>query len=110
MEEPTVITPNDDVGISLMAGEEADAVVSLLRDRLGDALRVSDHVAYVKLETSIGQIEVRFEDAAEVLGRPFTLGQFQVILSSYYGRPTVDDDMFGVYSSMTAGVIANGDH
>jgi hypothetical protein len=103
------IEANEDVGISLMAGEEADAVVDILREELGDRLRVTDCITYLKLETDAGHLEVRFADVAEVLGRPFTLGDFQAIFASYYGRPSVDDDQIGVYASMTAGVFdSNG--
>jgi hypothetical protein len=94
----------DDVGISLMAGEEANAISEILRDALGDGLRVSDCTTYLKLETESGSLEIHFEDVGEKLGRPFTLSDFQLVFASYYGRPCVRDDMIGVYSSMTVGV------
>lgn len=103
------LVANDDVGISIMAGEEADAIVDILRDELGDRLRVSDHVTYIKLETDAGKLEIRFADVAEALGRRFTLSDFQVVFSSYYGRPQVSDDEVAVYASMTAGVLGDGD-
>jgi len=103
------VVANNDVGISLMAGEEADAIVDILREELGDRLRVNDHLTYVKLETDAGRLEVFFDEVGQALGRPFTLGDFQVIFASYYGRPQVFDHKMGVYSSMTAGVIRDGD-
>jgi len=48
------VVPNDEIGISLMAGEEADAIVELLTEELGDRLRVKDCVTYLKLETDAG--------------------------------------------------------
>lgn len=95
---------NDDVGMSLMAGEEADAIIEILRDQLGDELRVTDCVTYMKLETAAGQLEVRFDDVAEILGHRFTMSDFQTIFASYYGRPSMLEDQIGVYASMTAGV------
>lgn len=95
---------NDDVGISLMAGEETDAIVDLLVDQLGDQLRVSDCITYLKLETNVGMLEIRFAEVAEILGRAFSLSDFQLIFSSYYGRPEVFEDKIGVYASMERGV------
>lgn len=100
---------NNEVGISLMSGEEADAIVEILKEQMGDDLRVTDSITYLKLETSVGQIELKFADVSEALGRSFTLGDFQVIFASYYGRPSIADDHIGVYSSMTAGVTDSTD-
>ena len=100
---------NDDVGMSLMAGEETDAIVELLREDLGDSLRVTDCITYLKLETDAGRIEVRFGDVAEMLGRRFTMSDFQAIFSSYYGRPSLTDDYIRVDASMTAGVLDDED-
>ena len=102
---PTQADTNDDVGMSLMAGEETDAVVELLRDELGERLRVTDCITYLKLETDAGQLEVRFADVAELLGRRFTMADFQSIFSSYYGRPSTSDEWIRVDASMTAGVL-----
>jgi hypothetical protein len=102
---PDGLVANNEVGISLMAGEEADAIVDLLKEELGDQLQVTDCITYLKLETSVGQIELDFADVAEALGHRFDLGDFQVIFSSYYGRPMVTDTMIGVYSDMSAGVV-----
>ena len=104
-EELTQVEANDAVGISLTAGEEADAIVAVLREELGDQLRVTDCVTYLKLETDRGMLEVRFDDVAEMLGHRFGMSDFQMIFSSYYGRPLIGEDRIGVYSSMTVGVI-----
>jgi hypothetical protein len=104
LDQDEQIEANDDVGISLTAGEEADAIVDILREELGGQLRVTDCLTYLKLETS-GQLEVHFAEVAEVLGHQFGLNDFQMIFSSYYGRPLILDDRIGVYSSMTAGVL-----
>jgi hypothetical protein len=102
---PPEAEANDDVGMSLMAGEETDAVVELLRAELGDRMRVTDCITYLKLETGAGHLEVRFGDVAEVLGRRFTMADFQTIFSSYYGRPSITDELIRVDASMTAGVL-----
>lgn len=102
---PTQAETNDDVGMSLMAGEETDAVVQLLREELGDQLRVTDCITYHKLETDAGHLEVRFGAVAELLGRRFTMADFQGIFSSYYGRPSITDEWIRVDASMTAGVL-----
>jgi hypothetical protein len=96
---------NNDVGISIFAGEEADAIIELLREDLGDKLRVTDCLTYMKLETDVGKIEVKFDDVAEVLGHRFTQGDFQAVFASYYGRPSLLDDRMVVSTGMSVGVI-----
>jgi hypothetical protein len=102
---PAQAEANDDVGMSLMAGEETDAVIELLGEDLGPRLRVTDCITYRKLETDAGYLEVRFDDVAERLGRRFTMADFQAIFSSYYGRPSMTDEWIRVDASMTAGVL-----
>jgi len=102
---PPPAEANDDVGMSLMAGEETDAVVAVLRDDLGARLRVTDCMTYLKLETDAGHLEIRFDDVADLLGRRFTMADFQAIFSSYYGRPSLTDEWIRVDASMTAGVL-----
>jgi propane monooxygenase coupling protein len=87
---------NNDVGITLVAGDEADAVVEVLTAELGSGLRVQRQPAYVRLETDLGRLEVRFADVGEVLGRPFTLHDFHVVFSTYYGHPVVSDDSIAI--------------
>lgn len=99
------VEANDDVGISIVSGEEADAIIEVLTATLGDDLRVTDHNSYMKLETSVGQLEIRFDEVAEVLGRPFTANEFQIVFSTYYGRPTLYEERIVVSASMTAGVL-----
>jgi hypothetical protein len=96
---------NNDVGISIFAGEEADAIIELLSEDLGDRLRVTDCLTYMKLETDVGKIEVKFDDVAEVLGHRFTQGDFQAVFASYYGRPSLLDDRMVVSTGMSVGVI-----
>jgi hypothetical protein len=99
------ILANNDVGISIFAGEEADAIIEILRENLGDRLRVTDCITYMKLETDAGKIEVKFDDVAEVLGHRFTQGDFQTVFASYYGRPSLLDDRMVVSTGMNVGVI-----
>jgi hypothetical protein len=96
---------NNDVGISIFAGEEADAIIEILREELGDKLRVTDCITYMKLETDAGKIEVKFDEVAEVLGHRFTQGDFQAVFASYYGRPSLLDDRMVVSTDMNVGVI-----
>jgi hypothetical protein len=103
------VEANDDVGVSLMAGEETDAIVDILREEMGDRLQVTDCITYLKLETGTGHLEVRFDEVAELLGRPFTMSEFQMIFASFYGRPSLVDDRLTVSSSMTAGVLDSDD-
>lgn len=99
---------NDDVGISIFAGEEADAIIQILSEDLGDELRVTDCITFMKLETA-GQIEVKFDDVAELLGHRFTPGDFQAVFASYYGRPSLLDDRIVVSTGMSVGVTDDGE-
>jgi hypothetical protein len=103
-QQEKTLEANDDVGMSLIASEEADAIVELLTEQLGDGITVRNAVTYLKIETGVGKLEVQFADVADLLGRPFTLSDFQTIFASYYGRPYVDDDMAGVYADMNMGI------
>jgi hypothetical protein len=103
-QQEITLEANDDVGMSLIAGEEADAIIELLKAQLGEELTVRDAVTYLKIETGVGQLEVHFAAVADLLGRSFTLSDFQTIFASYYGRPYVDDDMAGVYADMDMGI------
>ena len=101
----SAVVPNHDIGMSLTKGEETDAVVELLREEYGDAVRVSDKLTNLKVETSTGKLEIRFADVAERLGRPFGLADFQLIFATFYGRPVVHEDRIELSSSLTAGIL-----
>ena len=92
---------NNQVGIVIPNGEEAEAITELLREQMGDRLEVTVGGAYTKLVAD-DSIEIRYQEVAEILGRRFTASEFQIIFASYYGRPSMDDDMIGIYSEMIA--------
>lgn len=93
---------HDEVGVCLAAGAEADAVVEVVA---GESVRISPRATYVRIESASGELVIRYADVAEVLGYPFGAGEFQAILSAYYGRPTLDDDQISFSSDMSAGVL-----
>lgn len=92
-----MIEQNDDVGICLMSSEESEAVCQALAERLGDAVRIERGPTFVRVEAR-DRLEVGFDQVSEVLGREFSLSDFQMILSTYYGRIRIDDDQVGVYT------------
>jgi|GEM_PF-3528716 len=105
MTHDNVLMQHDDVGVCLAAGAEADAVIEVLTAELGPAVRVSRRATYVRIETGIGELVIRYSDVEEVLGYSFGAAEFQSILSAYYGRPALADDQISFHSEMTAGVL-----
>ena len=99
------LAQHDEVGVSLAAGAEADAVVEVLGEDLGGAVRISRRASYVRIDSTVGELVIRYRDVEEVLGYPFGAGEFQAILSAYYGRPTLAEDRISFSSAMTAGVL-----
>jgi hypothetical protein len=96
------------VGVSLMKSEEANAIIELLEEEMGEALTVNDLGPFYRLEAD-DKIEIRFADVADILGSPFGANDFHVVFSTYYGRPVADDEMIGIYSEMLQ-LGGNGNH
>jgi hypothetical protein len=103
--EHVALTQHDEVGVSLAAGAEADAVLEVLTTEPGAAVRVDRRATYVRIETDAPPLVIRYDDVADVLGYPFGPGEFQAILSAYYGRPALAEDSISFHAAMTAGVL-----
>jgi alkene monooxygenase coupling protein len=86
------------VGISLIASEEANAALDMVREEMPDA-RIGDHDCYFKIERD-GLLEFRMADMSERLGRDFSVPDFLVIMASYYGRIVVQDGLVQVHSEI----------
>lgn len=86
------------VSIALMKGEDASTIVeSVLESQ--DGIRLIDKGTYWQLETE-GFLEIDVDDVADRLGRPFTVGEVQVSLTTYVGRIDVGFDRILVTSAM----------
>jgi hypothetical protein len=86
------------VGLCLMKSDEADAVVEYFKETSPD-VRIEDHVTFYRAEAQ-SKIVVDLADVGERLGRPLTLPEFLVIMSTYYGRVEVEDMKFIVTAAL----------
>src|SRR5215204_25002 len=98
MAEEKKIEARDTVGLVLMGSEEADVTVELLREEQPH-LRISKTNCYWMIEGE-GKIEVDVNAVGERLGRDLDMPTFLVVMTSYYGRAQVTDNMFGIYAEM----------
>jgi len=81
-----------------MKSNEAEAVVEYLRESAPDT-SIEDHLTFYLAEAR-SRITIDFVAVGERLGRPLSLPEFLVSMSSYYGRVDVDDSAFIVTSEM----------
>lgn len=97
---PAPLAPGarDTVGISLMGSEETAAALELVRAEMPDA-RISDRGCFYKVERD-GMLELEMTRLGEILGRPITVHQFLVNMSSYYGRMVINDGVLQIHSDI----------
>ncbi|HEX8113440.1 MAG TPA: MmoB/DmpM family protein [Kofleriaceae bacterium] len=88
----------DTVGISLMGSEETTAALELVRAEMPDA-RISDRGCFYKIEREV-LLELDMAKLGEILGRPITVHQFLVNMSSYYGRIVINDGLLQIHSDI----------
>jgi hypothetical protein len=88
----------DTVGMVLMGSEEAEATVEMLREKRPD-LAITDDGCFYSI-AGTGNIEIDLQELGERLGRELTPTDFQVVLSSFYGRVRLDEKCFGVYAEL----------
>jgi len=91
-------TARDTVGISLMGSEETTAALELVRAEMPDA-RISDRGCFYKIEREV-LFELDMAKLGEILGRPITVHQFLVNMSSYYGRIVINDGLLQIHSDI----------
>jgi len=92
------IAARNTVGLVLMGSEEADVAVEMLREEQPN-LRISKTNCYWMIEGE-EKIEVDVNAVGERLGRDLDMPAFLVVMTSYYGRVQIRENMFGVYSEM----------
>lgn len=92
------IAERNTVGLVLMGSEEADVAVEMLREEQPN-LRISKTNCYWMIEGE-DKIEVDVSAVGERLGRDLDMSTFLVVMTSYYGRVQVTNNMFGVYAEM----------
>src|SRR5262245_4972158 len=88
----------DTVGISLQGSEETHAALELVRAEMPDA-RISDHDCFYKIERE-GLLEFDMKKLGEILGRPITVPEFLVNMSTYYGRIVINDGLLQIHAEI----------
>ena len=82
------------VGPVLRAGEVADAVVEAIQEDNPDKqFVIEDRIAYIRIETE-GECVLKQNTLSSALGRPITMPEVEVNLTSIAGRiQTTDTEM-----------------
>ncbi len=89
------------VGPVLRAGEVADAVVEAMKlDNPDKEFVVENRIAYVRVETE-GECFIRQETLSDTLGRPITMPEVEVNLTSFAGRIETTDTYMRFYLEKT---------
>lgn len=99
-----VKTSGKKVALILMKSEEADATLDALKEN-GSAVTVRDCTTYWQIEAD-DEIRIEMADVGAELGRPISLSQWLVVMSSFVGRAVPGADYFRVSSHM-AGLEAD---
>lgn len=86
------------IGISLMGSEETRAALELVRSTMPDA-RITDHDCFYKIERE-RLLELDMARLGELIGRPITVAEFLVNMSSYYGRIVINDGLLQIHSDI----------
>lgn len=88
---------NNRVGPVMRQGELARAVVEAAEiDNPGKRIDVDDKVAYLRISTD-DDLVLKRETIEEMLGRPFSMNELEVELSSFAGRIETKDDQVRFY-------------
>lgn len=86
------------IGISLMGSEETLAALALVRAEMPDA-KITDNDCFYKIERE-RLLELDMAKLGELLGRPITVPEFLVNVSSYYGRIVINDGILQIHSDI----------
>ncbi|MGD9531587.1 MmoB/DmpM family protein [Pseudonocardia sp.] len=88
----------DTVGISLIGSSESAAAVEMVLDEMPDA-KITDNDCFYKIERD-GILRFDMAELADRLGREYTVHDFLVNMTSYYGRIVVSDGLVEIYSEI----------
>ena len=93
-----LIKVRDTIGISLIGSEETREAIELIREEMPD-VKVTDNDCFFKIERD-GLLRFDMEKLAERLGRHFTVHDFLVNMTSYYGRIVVNDGVVEIHADI----------
>jgi hypothetical protein len=92
-------SPNEKIGVCLMKSTEAQATYDYLTEQCPE-VRATDHGTYFQFEAE-GRIMIPLATVSEYLGRPMTMSQFLVCMTTYYGRICSEENTFIVTAEMS---------
>jgi len=88
----------DTVGISLIGSEETTAAIEMVREQMPEA-KITDNDCYYKVEAE-GLLRFDMEELGDRVGRAFTVQDFLVNMTSYYGRIVINDGVVEIHSEI----------
>jgi propane monooxygenase coupling protein len=88
----------DTVGISLIGSEETTAAIEMVREQMPD-VKVTDNDIYFKVEGE-GKLRFDMDELSVRIGRPYTVHDFLVNMTSYYGRIVINDGVVEIHSEI----------
>jgi len=88
----------DVVGISLIGSAETSVAVEMVAEEMPDA-KITDNDCFYKIERK-GLLTFNMADLSERLGRDYTVHDFLVNMTSYYGRIVVSDAAVEIYAEI----------
>jgi len=88
----------DSVGISLIGSEETTAAIEMVRETMPDA-KITDNDCYYKVDRD-GMLRFDMVELGERIGREYSVHDFLVNMTSYYGRIVVNDGVVEIHSEI----------
>jgi propane monooxygenase coupling protein len=86
------------IGISLIGSEETREAIALIKDEMPD-VKVTDNDCFFKVERD-ELLRFDMEKLSDRLGRPFTVHDFLVNMTSYYGRIVVNEGVVEIHAEI----------
>jgi hypothetical protein len=86
------------VGISLIGSAETTAAVEMVREMMPDA-KITDNDVYFKIEQE-DLLRFDMEELGSRLGHAYTVHDFLVNMTSYYGRIVINDGVVEIHSEI----------
>ena len=88
----------DTVGISLIGSSETNVIVDMVAELLPDA-KITDNDVFFKIERD-EMLSFDMVELSDRLGKPYTVHDFLVNMTSYYGRIVVKDHEIEIHSEI----------
>jgi propane monooxygenase coupling protein len=98
MAERDLTATRETVGISLIGSEETTAAIAMVREMMPDAV-ITDNDCYYKVEGE-GKLVFDMEELGDRIGRDYTVHDFLVNMTSYYGRIVINDGVVEIHSEI----------